>query len=97
MGLQLTTRQTPGALDADLVIMNGETIYVGNIVIANSSAAGVLVELQNSSSVTKGWIYAPASSTVTIQFETLFDAGLKIISLGDASVLATVMHSAGGR
>ena len=95
MGHTVASQITTGTLDANVVV-SANTIRVNSILIANSTAASVDVTLQDADGVNKGTITVGIGVSQEYYPDAMYDNGLTIASVSDATVVATVTHSADG-
>lgn len=90
------SRVTRVTLDQDQPIAGGESITVFYIVVANSTVLDAEVDLKDVSGNVLLTIVAPAHQSETLEIEWVADKGLVVDGIGDANVVVTVFHSAGG-
>ncbi len=82
-------------LDADRTISSG-SIRVSNILVANGTATACEVVFTTTAGTPILNIVVPSQDSEHFTGEWIADAGLKVLGLGSASVIVTVLHGQDG-
>ena len=86
------------SLDADRLILNGDSVKVCFIYAANDSASQqtVLITDNASSPETKFTIPLSPNEKIHLDFQYIADFGVRVPSVGDADVKVTIGHTSQG-